>query len=195
MGAGLGYEDAEGIWQFGELDIESLASDLLNIGQVKTSEAFTADRGRLTDLEEVTTRRFCVLTITAGSIANNSEISLGAAAPLWVEESDALGWHSASSNIERITPTVAGRYGVHLSSAWATNSTGVRLTRIRRNGAEIVSSDVVTAGTVSATGPAQISEHEVSMNGTTDYFDFRAYQNSGAARAGTFRAVVRYLGA
>ena len=38
MATGPGYLDDNGIWQYGESDFESLASDLLNIGQQATSE-------------------------------------------------------------------------------------------------------------------------------------------------------------
>jgi len=52
MPAGLGGQDAQGQWQFGELDnAGGLASDLLNLGQSRVSAGFAADRARLETLE------------------------------------------------------------------------------------------------------------------------------------------------
>lgn len=51
MPTGPGSFDANGIWLYGEDDTESLASDLLNIGQDSVSDQLTIDRGRLTALE------------------------------------------------------------------------------------------------------------------------------------------------
>lgn len=51
MPTGPGALDAQGVWQFGEDDTESLASDLLNLLAAATSTQFGVDRGRLTTLE------------------------------------------------------------------------------------------------------------------------------------------------
>lgn len=53
-----GLLDANGIWNYGEDDNIALFSDLLNLGTESTSDAFTADRARLSTIEsnlEVTT--------------------------------------------------------------------------------------------------------------------------------------------
>jgi hypothetical protein len=47
-----GAYDANGIWQYGEDDDIALFSDLLNLGQESTSDAFTDDRARITLIED-----------------------------------------------------------------------------------------------------------------------------------------------
>lgn len=47
-----GAYDANGIWQYGESDPIALFSDLLNLGQESTSDAFTDDRSRIAFLEQ-----------------------------------------------------------------------------------------------------------------------------------------------
>jgi len=47
----VGAYDANGIYQYGESDPIALFSDLLNIGQESTSDAFTDDRSRITFIE------------------------------------------------------------------------------------------------------------------------------------------------
>lgn len=47
-----GAYDANGIWQYGEDDNIALFSDLLNLGQESTSDAFTDDRARIAFLEQ-----------------------------------------------------------------------------------------------------------------------------------------------
>ena len=51
MGIGPGFIDAEGIWQYGEDDTETLMSDLLDIGQQSVSDALVLDRARLAAAE------------------------------------------------------------------------------------------------------------------------------------------------
>lgn len=52
MALGPGYTDPQGIWQFGEDDVEILMSDLLNVGQVSVSQQLTLAKGRLAVLEQ-----------------------------------------------------------------------------------------------------------------------------------------------
>lgn len=54
MGAGPGFDDAQGVYQYGEDDLETLMSDLLNLGQQSVSDALVLDRARLATLEEYT---------------------------------------------------------------------------------------------------------------------------------------------
>ncbi len=51
MASGPGFFDAEGVWQYGEADTESLASDMLNLGQASVSDQFTIDRARMHTIE------------------------------------------------------------------------------------------------------------------------------------------------
>jgi hypothetical protein len=52
MPLGLGAQDTNGQWQYGELDdAGGLASDLLALGQSRVSSGFAADRARLATIE------------------------------------------------------------------------------------------------------------------------------------------------
>lgn len=142
----------------------------------------------------------CVLTLTAGSIPNTTQVVIGAAAPLWVEDYDPNGWHSTSGSTNRITPLVPGRYSVTLSTKWQANTSGSRVAELRVNSststpAGSVISDMPASPSVNSIGAASISTNQVPMNGTSDYFDVVVYQNSGAALTVDVRVVVSYEGA
>lgn len=71
MPIGPGSLDANGIWQFGEADTESLASDLLNLGMESVSDQFVLDRLRLTTLEtKVNGSRVFTVVNAAGTISS-----------------------------------------------------------------------------------------------------------------------------
>lgn len=54
MPLGLGSQDTNGQWQYGELDdAGGLASDLLALGQSRVSSGFAADRARLATIETI----------------------------------------------------------------------------------------------------------------------------------------------
>lgn len=73
MPTGPGGLDAQGVWQFGEDDIESLASDLLNLGMDSVSTQFGLDRARLDALEGSPTPGMFVV---APSSVSGSGVSL-----------------------------------------------------------------------------------------------------------------------
>jgi hypothetical protein len=143
---------------------------------------------------------FAAFTINnLGTLTNATEIALGAntaASPTWTEEFDAFGFHAA--NVTQIIPPIAGRYTGTMHGQFATNATGLRLYRLRRNGA---TGPHVGAGTAEALAPsgtgngyAVATVQDVLMNGTTDYFEGVAYQASGGTLAVTARLVLRYDG-
>jgi len=75
MPSGPGGLDAEGVWQYGEADTETLASDLLNLGQASVSTQFSDDRARLDVLEGVD--EFIIPTSVAGTgVTLNSDGSV-----------------------------------------------------------------------------------------------------------------------
>jgi hypothetical protein len=143
---------------------------------------------------------FCALTINnSGALTNATEIALGAntgASPTWVEEFDAYGFHAANST--QVIPSIAGRYSGTLNTQFASNATGLRLYRLRRNatpGPNTGSGNgevLAPAGT--GLGYSSIGVEDVLMNGTTDYFEGIAYQASGGTLAVTARLVLRYDG-
>ena len=54
MATGPGYFDSEGVWQYGEDDLEVLMSELLNKGQQSVSAALALDRARMDEFTDWT---------------------------------------------------------------------------------------------------------------------------------------------
>lgn len=139
--------------------------------------------------------RYCEVSVGPASVANNTTSTLGTAGTLaFTELADAEGWRDATTNPSRITPTRAGRYQVYIEVEWASNTTGLRVVQIARNG--VVNNrvrDIVPSAASDSVGSAHLMT-EYTMNGTTDYITFTVLQNSGGALNVTARAIVRYLG-
>lgn len=98
------------------------------------------------------------------------------------EAYDPKGFHSTSVNNTRVTPNVAGTYQVCAMVAFAVNATGDRTCHVKKNGAAIDTlpySGARAASTSLTSGIAQVVGGTVSMNGTTDYLEVYAIQNSG----------------
>jgi hypothetical protein len=79
MPIGVGGLDAEGVWQYGEDDTETLASDLLGLGFGSVSTQFGIDRARLDDIEEdlyaIPSRVMRPSAVTGGTIAANGSFN------------------------------------------------------------------------------------------------------------------------
>jgi len=107
------------------------------------------------------------------AIANN-----GAVIPWDVETKDTHGWHDTVTNSSRITPNVAGWIEFEALITWAASSaTGRRAVAFRKNGSTTVYSTIIVGTTTGNTATYGATEFE--MNGTTDYVEVFAYQNSG----------------
>jgi hypothetical protein len=95
---------------------------------------------------------------------------------------DVSGWHSTSTNTERITPTIQGIYLVTCFMRWnetALNDYGVSIQKNSTTIAEVIlEGDYYPAGTAATI---------VSMNGTTDYVKLVGFTTSGITRQ-IFRA-------
>lgn len=108
--------------------------------------------------------------------------AVSAAVTFDAEAYDPKGFHSTSVNTARVTPIVAGTYKVFGQCAYATNTTGDRGAHVKKNGTGIDSLAYGGApamnGTALLAGIAHCSG-TVSMNGTTDYLELYATQNSG----------------
>ena len=95
---------------------------------------------------------------------------------------DVSGWHSTSTNTDRITPNIAGVYLVTAYMRWnetALNDYGISITK---NGTSI--NDVILEGDYY---PGAAGATIVSLNGTTDYVSLTGYTTSGITRQ-LFRA-------
>lgn len=131
-----------------------------------------------TDVESIAVRTvekpLCIVRkSTVTNVANN-----GAVLTWDTEDTDPNGLHSTSSNTSRITPNVAGWYRITATVHWAANATGRRAVAINKNGATAGYGQISpgsSAGTTSTT-----VTRTVQANGSTDYFEVFAYQDSGA---------------
>jgi hypothetical protein len=116
------------------------------------------------------------------------DYSVGAAGLLYTEYIDPLGWHSAVTNTDRITPNVAGVYRITSSASFTNNSTNSRRTEIRVNG-----STIATAFTTATFGNNVQASVVTQMNGSSDYFIVNDYQDSGSSLTLTARVAVEFL--
>ena len=139
---------------------------------------------------ETRNRAVCLLSIAPTTVPSvGTPITLGAASPyLYDENKDDLNWHNSSTNTARITPTIAGWYNCQASAEWAgSNDIDRRQLSGRVNGAtaRTVNFPTPTTGVPSA---VFVQFHRY-LNGSTDYVDFQAFQNSGSGLA--FAANIR----
>lgn len=119
----------------------------------------------------------CQVYATVGqNIPNNSNTAI-----LYDSENiDLYGMHSTVTNTSRITPTAPGWYEVSGGAVFAPNATGDRRVQIYVNGSGIsyaaAQVQTVTTGLGTAVGCPTV---ELYFNGTTDYCEMYAYQDSG----------------
>lgn len=95
------------------------------------------------------------------------------------ESFDTDGWHSTSSNTDRITPTLAGIYRVEIQVAFEPDPAGMRGVRILKNGSTKVGG-VQLPASPAGTMTLLYAATTMNANGTTDYFSTECYQTSGA---------------
>jgi hypothetical protein len=107
-------------------------------------------------------------------------VASGGVALTWdLEDVDTHGWHSTVTNTSRITPTVAGWIRFTATIHFAANATGRRGVGIRVNGVTI-NYGVIVPGSAAGTQGVTVTR-TLPANGTTDYFEAFAFQDSGGA--------------
>lgn len=111
------------------------------------------------------------------SLTNNTatDITFGSG----TEVRDDRGWHSTSSNTNRITPDLPGRYLCVANGYFASNATGDRRVYIAKNG----SLSGVWAREIAngANGLTVIATGVYELNGSSDYVGMQALQSSGGS--------------
>ncbi|WP_051811950.1 hypothetical protein [Kitasatospora sp. MBT63] len=113
----------------------------------------------------------------AQSIPNNTITSL----TLDSETVDTYNGHSTSVNTSRYTPTVPGYYEVNGVYGPAASASGNRFLLVAKNGvATALGQGGGAAAAATNTGSVQVTD-TVFCNGSTDYIEIRAFQNSGGA--------------
>lgn len=94
---------------------------------------------------------------------------------------DLYGGHSNVTNNSRYTPNVAGWFMVVASVGLAANSAANRFAIVYKNGAGV---NLGTAGSFTPTNANSSGNQSIAFvqcNGTTDYLEVIAFQNSGGA--------------
>lgn len=107
------------------------------------------------------------------------------------EQYDPKSYHSTASNTARFTPTVAGEYQCFGMVAFDVSTTGDRAAQFRKNGAQVDSLPYGGAAAANGTGligGIAFAGGTVNLNGTTDYVELYALQNTGGNLA-TFYSV------
>jgi len=115
----------------------------------------------------------CIVNSASQSIANNTATYLN----YDQEVHDPYGWHSTTTNNQRITPNIAGYYLATVECRNWDIVNGRSLYLLDRNIVNWSRFDVTSTacegGTVSGV---------MYLNGTTDYVESRFYQNSGSSK-------------
>lgn len=126
-------------------------------------------------------------TATKSTTTSATE-TLGAAGFSYTELTDTLGWHSPSTNPDRITPTVAGLYRVTGTVQWSAGATGDRRISVFKNGSLYFEQRVGTG-----TGVYNNVSLVIGMNGSSDYFYVTCFQSSGGASTATAQIAVEFV--
>lgn len=96
---------------------------------------------------------------------------------------DTIAGHSTITNITRYLPNVSGTYDIIGQVTYATNSTNDRACQARKNGSPV---DGLQYGGGRASASTNVAGMawcfgSVALNGTTDYLELYAFQDSGGS--------------
>lgn len=119
---------------------------------------------------------FSAYASTTTSVANATSVKIVFATK---EFDTATCFDTATS---RFTPTVAGYYQFDAQFTWTTagtSATGITRCQLYKNGAALEYTDIQNSTAIGVFGTAKAL---VYMNGTTDYAEIYAFQNSGSAQ-------------
>ena len=117
---------------------------------------------------------------TLQAIANNTWTAL----TFQTEDVDTHGFHSTSTNPSRLKPTVPGWYTGYGGVSFASNAstTTRRLMRFAKNGTTFYDrSDSLAPSPAANLVVKGVAFGPLYFNGTTDYLEVQAYQDSGGS--------------
>lgn len=97
------------------------------------------------------------------------------------ETLDLLGAHDNSTNNSRYTPPVPGWYMFSGGVSFASNATGARAARWRKNGSDVDGADASVQALTAQSTSVTARVVPIQLNGSTDYVELVGYQLSGAA--------------
>ena len=111
---------------------------------------------------------------TAQSLPGNSATAI----QFDSEALDSYGGHSTTSNTSRYVAQVAGYYFVFGVVTWATNTTGIRVAQIAKNGTAV--NGIYAAFSNTTFNASAVAAGIVQLN-TNDYVELQGNQNSGGS--------------
>jgi hypothetical protein len=114
---------------------------------------------------------------TTQSIANST------VTPLAFDGSvvDSYGGHSNTTNNTRYVAQVAGWYNLSGPAAFAANTTGVRVARLRNTGTDVVYFDAWAQTVAAASTPSAVCAEGILFLNVGNYAELGGYQTSGGA--------------
>jgi hypothetical protein len=116
---------------------------------------------------------FSAYNTASQSVANNTNTKV----LFQTEEFDTANCFDNATNY-RFTPTVAGYYQINANVSWAGVTANVVLSQLYKNGSAFKAGNREQA---SGQYTWQVISTLVYANGTTDYFEIYAFQNSGGS--------------
>lgn len=117
---------------------------------------------------------FSASTVTAQSFSNSTFTKV----QFNVETFDTNSNYDPTTNY-RFTPTVAGYYQINGNASFAGSAVGYARVAIYKNGTEIIQGSGIPNNT--QIGGQATASGVISFNGSTDYVELYAWQNSGGA--------------
>ena len=101
-----------------------------------------------------------------------------------VEDFDPYNWHNPTVNSSRITPTYPGWYRGWIAVGFGTSTAGsFRVALLGKNGTHVRSRRDAKPSTTAGHARRIVTPFLIPMNGTTDYVEAFAYQDTGGALA------------
>jgi hypothetical protein len=117
---------------------------------------------------------FSANTVTAQSFSNSTFTKV----QFNVETFDTNSNYDPTTNY-RFTPTVAGYYQINGNISFAGSAVGFVMVAIYKNGVKIAGGSGIINNT--SIGGMATASSVISLNGSTDYVEFYAWQGSGGA--------------
>jgi len=157
---------------------DSIASKLI-IGGAPTTEQFLRFNAALNLWEFVPNPIGLDISVNVGKSVNQSILHNTLTVITWdTERYDTDNMHDNAVNNQRITFNTAGKYAVLFQSEWASDTVGIRILRIRRNG---LNNDTPMENSINANGSSRNMVAGVDDFASGDFIDCQVFQTSGAA--------------
>lgn len=133
----------------------------------------------------------CQVFQTTGTLVTNASANPH---PFDAEEFDPFGWHSTTTNNERVTPDIPGWYEVTIGSLVQPDPARTRLViRVMKNGSQTLGSPLSDFGsdfTHNGTMRATLTSPAIPCNGTTDWLGATFFQQNTELTDVSIRAVM-----